>query len=297
MNYWWITTSEWHWSNFFENPEEYDWGGADWIKSSLSRKRVGEMRQNDLIVAYQAKEGIIGLAYLAADGDKSKSSFRLKAAPIVYLNQTAPLKLIRKFPEAKKHIEFLRILRGTVFYISPQGFRMIQDAILESSREQRKEIKSFLKNAKTQKPAVSFQSEGRELEDSAVASSVLEPPKRISVEITRVVRDTAKTRRLKKLHEYRCQICNQRIEISSTKFYAEVHHVRPLGGKHKGLDKESNMIVVCPSHHAYFDFGVPRFLSAQRVKIGKEIFELSNRHGLDKDNLDYHNEFIFGSNA
>ena len=57
------------------------------------------------------------------------------------------------------------------------------------------------------------------------------------------------------------------------------------------------MIVVCPTHHAYFDFGVPRFLSAKRVKIGKETFTLSNKHELNKDNLDYHNKIIFGSNS
>lgn len=294
MNYWWITTNEWHWSNFFGNPEEYDWGGADWIKSSLSRLHVKEMRLNDLIVAYQAKEGIIGLAYLAADGNRSKHSFMLKAAPVVYLNQTVPLNVIRKFPDVEEHIEFLRILRGTVFYISLQGFRMILSAILESNREQKKEVNSFLKYSKTQKPAVSSQSARKEL---VVASSVLEPPKRISVEIKRVVRDTAKTHKLKVKYEYCCQVCNQRIEISSTKFYAEVHHIRPLGGEHKGLDEESNMIVVCPTHHAYFDIGVPSFLSAKRIKINEETFTLLSKHDLNKDNLDYHNNFIYGSNA
>ena len=87
------------------------------------------------------------------------------------------------------------------------------------------------------------------------------------------------------------------IEISQVKFYAEVHHIRPLGGDHKGLDDESNMIVVCPTHHAYFDFGVPRFLSTKRVKIGNETFKLLSKHNLDKDNLDYHNEILFGRNA
>lgn len=134
-------------------------------------------------------------------------------------------------------------------------------------------------------------------EKSAIASSVLEPPKRVSVEITRIVRDTAKTKELKKIYEYRCQICNQRIKISPTKFYAEVHHIKPLGGKHKGLDEESNMIVVCPTHHACFDLGVAKFVSSNKVKIGKEIFVLSNKHKLSKDNLDYHNKIIFGRNV
>jgi len=92
-----------------------------------------------------------------------------------------------------------------------------------------------------------------------------------------VVRDTVKTHKLKEMYECRCQVCNERIEISLTKSYAEVHHIRPLGGNHNGLDQESNMIVVCPTHHAYFDYGVPKFLSSKKVRIGGEIFALSNR--------------------
>ena len=75
-----------------------------------------------------------------------------------------------------------------------------------------------------------YKSYGKELKNSVAASSILEPPKRILVEITRVVKDTAKTCKLKEMYECRCQVCNERIEISLTKSYAE-GNASVTGGK------------------------------------------------------------------
>lgn len=133
---------------------------------------------------------------------------------------------------------------------------------------------------------------GNLLKDEIInAQSVLEPPERVIYEVSRIVRDTIKTRKLKKLYNYYCQLCNQRIEISPTKFYCEVHHIKPLGGEHQGLDVEQNMLVVCPTHHACFDLGVAEFVSNEKVKIGKDFFPLTIKHNFDKKNLDYHNNF------
>src|SRR4051794_39843750 len=105
MNIWWVVGSErdpnwgWHWREFFENPyedgPECHWGGSEWIRSSFSHKRIEEMRRRDLVVAYQAQEGIRGLASLAADGYRSEprspyDKFALRPDPIVYLNEPVP---------------------------------------------------------------------------------------------------------------------------------------------------------------------------------------------------------------
>ena len=77
-------------------------------------------------------------------------------------------------------------------------------------------------------------------------------------------------------------------------FYIEVHHIRPLGGEHKGVDDENNMIVLYPNHHAMFDFGIPLFISKDQVRIGSEIFTINRKHNIDETNVEYHNHKIHG---
>lgn len=253
------------WNDFFNGGSNGHWGSTQWTPA------LYELKKGDMVIAYQTdRNELVGVAKVR---QSCKVDTYLYLDPIEVIGvKVRPLKRLNS-----KVAEIPALKPGpimTVYPISPS------------------DVRHLLKAA-----GAKYKSYGKGLKNSVVASSVLEPPKRISVELTHVVRDTAKTRKLKEMYKYRCQVCHQRIGISPTKFYAEVHHIRPLGGKHKGLDEESNMIVVCPAHHAYFDFGVPRFLSAKRVKFGKKTFALSNKHDLNKDNLDYHNEIIFGSNA
>jgi len=72
--------------------------------------------------------------------------------------------------------------------------------------------------------------------------------------VTRFIRDTKKTRLLKKKYHDKCQVCNYQISIGSRKFYSEVHHLYPL--KDGGDDNFNNMLVLCPTHHAEFDYKV-----------------------------------------
>ena len=37
--------------------------------------------------------------------------------------------------------------------------------------------------------------------------------------------------------------------------YAEGHHLHPLGSAYDGPDVRGNILVVCPTHHAEFDYG------------------------------------------
>jgi len=80
------------------------------------------------------------------------------------------------------------------------------------------------------------------------------PPDKIQYITTRFIRDTNASQKLKALYKNHCQICNYRLEISSTTHYSEVHHIWPL---HDGGDDDfGNMIVLCPTHHAEFDYGI-----------------------------------------
>jgi putative restriction endonuclease len=123
-------------------------------------------------------------------------------------------------------------------------------------------------------------------------SDIAAPPDRIETHVQRIVRDTNAAKSLKALYDYKCQVCGLRIEPASGSFYIEVHHVRPLGGGHKGLDTHLNMLVLCPNHHAMFDFGIPRFITGESIMIGETSHNLTCKHNLAPDVIAYHNEQI-----
>jgi putative restriction endonuclease len=88
----------------------------------------------------------------------------------------------------------------------------------------------------------------------ALPATLAEPATRYTATVSRLVRDTAITRQVKALHGYRCQVCGERLATPAG-FYAEAAHIRPLGAPHHGPDVLSNVLCLCPNHHALFDFG------------------------------------------
>lgn len=106
-------------------------------------------------------------------------------------------------------------------------------------------------------------------------------PARVDTTICRVVRDTLVAIAVKKLHKYRCQICGTRISLPDGQFYAEAHHIWPLGHPHDGPDIQQNVICVCPNHHVELDhFAIP---------IGKETLRLVSNHQIGERYIEYHN--------
>ncbi len=110
-------------------------------------------------------------------------------------------------------------------------------------------------------------------------------PERVLVETHRIIRDTKIARKVKFLHEYKCQICGEAIDLGNGKHYAEAHHIKPLGGKHKGPDVIENILCVCPNHHAQLDFGA--------IKININSLRNSLGHEISDDYVQYHNLSIF----
>jgi len=123
-------------------------------------------------------------------------------------------------------------------------------------------------------------------------SDIAAPPDRIETNVHRIVRDTVAAKSLKALYDYKCQVCGLRIEPASGSYYIEVHHVRPLGSGHSGPDTHTNMLVLCPNHHAMFDFGIPRFIATDRITIGETRHILTCKHSLTDDVIAYHNDHI-----
>jgi len=106
------------------------------------------------------------------------------------------------------------------------------------------------------------------------------PPRRWS-EVSRIVRDTAITRELKRTYDNQCQICGQKLQLTESEFYAEAHHLQPLGGEHNGPDIQENLICVCPNCHVLLDYGA---LPIERGTI------TVRRHQIGQQFIDYHNE-------
>ena len=98
------------------------------------------------------------------------------------------------------------------------------------------------------------------------------PPPKIRFEITRFIRDTKKTHELKNIYENKCQMCHYQIIKPNNEYYSEVHHIWSLGKKPIGGDDNfENMIVLCPTHHAEFDYNV--------IKISKNGENIIDKDG------------------
>ncbi|MCI0330006.1 MAG: HNH endonuclease [candidate division Zixibacteria bacterium] len=140
--------------------------------------------------------------------------------------------------------------------------------------------------------AVDLEIPAQEAEESA--------PKKSTTTITRTIRDNALSRFLKGVYDYQCQICTFTFLTPKGVHYAESHHIRPLGRKHNGIDKETNMLVLCPLHHAMFDFGAIAVEPKKRIilsidegvkEVGKKM--ALEKHKLNTDFLEYHLNYIY----
>lgn len=72
--------------------------------------------------------------------------------------------------------------------------------------------------------------------------------------ISRIVRDRKLAEKVKKIYNYRCQICNILLEGNAGP-YAIAAHIKPIGEPHNGPDELENILCLCPNHHVMFDIG------------------------------------------
>ena len=76
---------------------------------------------------------------------------------------------------------------------------------------------------------------------------------------------------MKKKHKNKCQICGFTFQKKDGNYYSEVAHIKPLNSLEIGIDKPSNLIVLCPNHHKMLDFGSIKILSNSTFKIDNKI--------------------------
>lgn len=106
--------------------------------------------------------------------------------------------------------------------------------------------------------------------DPDESASDLKPPERTETTVSRIVRNTQLVKDLKQKYDHRCQVCGERRQRGEDEPYAEGHHLHPLGDSPPGVDHESNILVLCPNHHADFDYGV--------IEVDPETYELSHAY-------------------
>jgi len=114
-----------------------------------------------------------------------------------------------------------------------------------------------------------------------------ENPKRATQTVQRVIRDSKLGRQLKKLYDYKCQVCGLQIETDAG-FYAEAAHIKPVGSPHDGPDLIENLLCLCPNHHLMFDKGV--FFVNEDMSLDGISGRLQNHksHRISSGFLKYH---------
>jgi putative restriction endonuclease len=109
------------------------------------------------------------------------------------------------------------------------------------------------------------------------------------VEIQRIVMNTEVAREVKRINEYKCQVCSVRLETVSGP-YAEGAHIRPLGHPHNGPDIAPNILCMCANHHVLFDRGAFS-VADDRKLIGIDGNLISVRgHTVGDEFLAYHRD-------
>jgi hypothetical protein len=139
---------------------------------------------------------------------------------------------------------------------------------------------------------------GTDLSEDTIFSSPNEPnypdkfPNRQLIMTHRFIRDTALSKSVKAEKNWQCQICNKTIKLSNGNYYAEAHHIQPLGREHRGPDVRGNIIVLCPNHHLEFDYGLIGIDPKTKLIMHVEGSNEFNRKPLTSSIINVRNSFL-----
>ncbi|MEU9665234.1 YDG/SRA domain-containing protein [Streptomyces bobili] len=118
-------------------------------------------------------------------------------------------------------------------------------------------------------------------------------PLRRSMRVSRLVRDTAAVKRIKRLYEGECQMCGLRLEGPDGKPYSEGAHIRPLGKPHRGPDVEPNILCLCPNCHVRLDIGAVLIETDWSIVVRAGLFGTALRGKLQvKQGHKVHPEYV-----
>lgn len=170
------------------------------------------------------------------------------------------------------------------------GISSLPEYVRISERNQVEKFSRSLKEASgkySTSSGKSLKSEAHKSEENLKAADLPEKQElaRVLTQINRIIRDTEIARRVKIIHKYRCQLCGYTLDLGNGKLYAEAHHIKPLGNKHKGPDIVENVMCVCPNHHTLLDYGA--------IPINQTELRLSSGHIFGDKYIQYHNSVIY----
>jgi|YelNatPaOPRAMG01_1025707.scaffolds.fasta_scaffold165500_2 hypothetical protein len=92
----------------------------------------------------------------------------------------------------------------------------------------------------------------------------------ITISGKRLKRDYDTIDKLKRVRDYRCQICGKTIPKKMGGFYIEAAHIQAK--KEKGPETPDNLLILCPNHHKEFDYGDLEIIQHTKELI---IFQLN----------------------
>ena len=107
------------------------------------------------------------------------------------------------------------------------------------------------------------------------------------------IRDYNEAINVKKLYIFKCQVCNQSLQLPTSQ-YAETAHIKPHGYPHLGSDNSTNMLCLCPNHHKLFDKGGFIITNDYTIKGLKDFKKLiiNPKHKIDPASLEYHRKMF-----
>lgn len=120
------------------------------------------------------------------------------------------------------------------------------------------------------------------------------PAPRRKEQVERIVRRAAVAESVKRLHDYRCQVCGERLDTAAGS-YAEAAHIRPLGRPHNGPDVAENVLCLCPNHHVLFDqFGLAIADDFELIGFPGRL-RTHLRHRIAPAHVRYHRDLFFAA--
>jgi len=249
--------------------------GYESAEGDRGDKILHEIQEGDWVIAYSNEHGAVGAGIVEEEG-----TYRLASDSA----------LPPDFESTHRHLRSVKWIHWVASLNDAVRFPELQ--LGAPPRHTKTEMRDSV-NALRIIGLLSVKATERMIEELRLPLNVvgdasdLSFPDRVLTTTFRIVRDTEKARRVKSIHRNECQICGHTIKLPNGVRYSEGHHIKPLGGKHNGPDDVSNILCVCPNHHAELDYG------ASPIELSRLL--TSTLHLINPEYIEYHNKEIYGA--
>lgn len=315
-----VNTDPNHWKTCVNGPQDKDRHpsehiGQPWhaVPESGRAPAVGELSKGDLFLVRVNQAGVRGIWTFQEervvedqsmipeewqDGEREyERVLYCSEEPERVLKTTLP---VYKQPEVKQGVLTGTVLGGNTrteiagIYVDA----LLQHDVSETTKQLLRAAhpSGEITNDTPSQPEKPSQSSSNNISvDPEEQANDLKPPKK-EYTVSRTVRNTTIAKDVKRIHDHRCQVCGER-RYRDGSGYSEAHHIHPLGDTPPGPDIAENILVLCPNHHADFDFGMLQ-VEPETLEITHEYDEAvdgtqlrtEDGHTIDPDYIRYHNE-------